>query len=72
MMDEVHGVKLLVANPPAYQTHRFLARHTAGQSLPLSEQLGARLFCMPTHPAMSDEDNAYIAAALIECIEALR
>ncbi len=72
MMDEVHGVRLLVANPPAYEAHQYLRRHTAGQSLPLSEELGARLFCIPTHPAMSDEDNAYIAAALIECVEALR
>ncbi len=72
MMDEVYGVRLLVANPPAYAVHHFLRRHTAGQSLPLSEELGARLFCIPTHPAMSDEDNAYIAAALIESIEALR
>ncbi len=72
MMDEVHGVKLLVANIPAYQSHHYLRRHTEGQSLPLSEELGARLFCLPTHPAMSDDDNAYIAAALIECIEALR
>ena len=72
MMDEVYGVRFLVANPPAYEVHNFLRRHTAGQSLPLSEELGARLFCIPTHPSMSDADNAYIAAALIECIEALR
>jgi dTDP-4-amino-4,6-dideoxygalactose transaminase len=36
------------------------------------DELGARLFCIPTHPAMSDEDNAYISAASIECIETLR
>jgi len=71
-MDETCGVRLLVANPPAYQAHAFLRRHTPGQSLPLSEELGARLFCIPTHPAMSDDDNAYISAALIECIETLR
>jgi perosamine synthetase len=72
MMDELHGVRLPVLNPPAYQVHKFLRRHTEGQSLPLSEELGARLFCIPTHPAMSDEDNAYISAALVDCIEVLR
>jgi perosamine synthetase len=71
-MDETYGVRLLVANPPAYQAHAFLRRHTPGQSLPLSDELGARLFCIPTHPAMSDDDNTYISAALIESIETLR
>ncbi len=72
MMDEVYGVRLIIANRPAYEAHKFLRRHTEGQSLPLSEELGARIFCIPTHPAMSPEDNAYIAAAVIECVEALR
>ncbi len=72
MMDEKYGVRLLVANPPCYEAHAFLRRHTQGQSLPLSNELGARLFCIPTHPSMSDADNAYISAALIESIEALR
>lgn len=72
MMDELYGVRLLIANPPAYKAHAFLRRQTPGQSLPLSDELGARLFCIPTHPAMSEEDNAYIGAALIECVEALR
>jgi dTDP-4-amino-4,6-dideoxygalactose transaminase len=72
MVDEKYGVRFLVANKPAYQAHNYLRRCTPGQSLPLSEELGARLFCVPTHPAMSDEDNAYIAAAIIECVEALR
>ena len=72
MMNEKYGVCFIVCNRPAYEAHKFLRRRTPGQSLPLSEELGARLFCIPTHPAMSDEDNAYIAAAIIECVEALR
>ena len=72
MMDEQYGVKCVVANPPVYTYRKILREHTAGQSLPLSELLGARLFCVPIHPAMSEQDNEYISAALIECIEALR
>jgi perosamine synthetase len=72
MMDGEYGVRLVVANPPAYEVHKFLRRQTAGQSLPLSEELGKRLFCVPIHPAMSGEDNEYIAAALIESVQALR
>ena len=72
MMDEEYGVRLLIANKPAYQARKFLREHTQGQALPLSEKIGERLFCIPTHPVMSDNDNEYIAAALIECIDRLR
>ncbi len=72
MMDQQYGVRLVVANPPAYEVHKFLRRQTEGQSLPLSEEMGRRLFCVPIHPAMSDEDNEYIMAALIESVLALR
>lgn len=72
MMDEEYGVRCLIANPPAYEVRKYLRERTPGQNLPLSNRLGRRLFCVPIHPAMSDEDNTYIAASLIECIERLR
>ncbi len=72
MMDEEYGVRLLVANPPVYTHRKFLRDRTPGQSLPLSENIGLRLFCVPCHPAMSDEDNEYICASLIECAERLK
>jgi dTDP-4-amino-4,6-dideoxygalactose transaminase len=71
-VSEQYGVKYVVANPPAYEAREFLREHTPGQRLPLSESLGKRLFCVPIHPAMSDDDNEFIAASLIECIEQLR
>lgn len=72
MMADEFGVKCLVANAPCYQARKFLREHTAGQDLPLSNEIGARLVCFPLHPAMSDEDNEYIAAAATECVERLR
>ena len=42
---------------------------TLGQDLPLSEQLGARLFCPALHPLMSEQDNDYIAAALDAAVQ---
>jgi perosamine synthetase len=72
MMKEKFGVGCVVANAPVYWGHKLLREHTAGQSLPVSEALGKRLFCVSIHPSMSEEDNEYVAAALIECIERLR
>ena len=68
IMDKKYGIKCIVANPPCYQTRKILKHHTKGQRLPRSNQIGKRLLCVPIHPAMSDGDNAYIAAALTETI----
>ena len=72
MMDEEFGVKCLVANPPCFEARKVLRDATPGQDLPLSREIGGRLFCLPMHPAMSEEDNEYIAAAVSECIDRLR
>lgn len=68
-MDEEFGVRCLVANRPGYETHPYLRAATPGQQLPLSDELGRRIFCVPIHPAMSEKDNEYICAALVECME---
>ena len=67
-----HGVQSVIANPPCHATHPFLRRHTQGVSLPVSEEIGRRLFCLPLHPAMSDADNEYISAALCEALDEVR
>ena len=72
MMDEEFGVGCIAANKPAYLTRKLLRDRTPGQVLPRSELLGERLICVPIHPAMREDDNEYIASALIECVERLR
>ncbi len=69
MLREDYGIGSEILNRPTYQQIPFVRRHTEGQHLPLSEELGARLFCASLHPLMSEEDNAYIAAAMQECLE---
>jgi dTDP-4-amino-4,6-dideoxygalactose transaminase len=71
-MNEEFGAGCVVANKPVYQVRKLLREHTAGQILPLSEEIGERLFCVAIHPAMTEEQNEYIAASLIECVEGLR
>ncbi len=72
IMADDYGVGCVVANPPVYLSRRLLREHTAGQSLPLSEEIGKRLFCVSIHPAMTEEDNLYAVSALIETVERLR
>lgn len=72
IMEEEFGIKCIVANRPCYKDRKILREHTRGQELSLSNEIGERMFCIPIHPAMPDEDNAFICAALIETVERLK
>jgi perosamine synthetase len=72
IMSDEYNVNTVVANPPTHSTIPYLREHTGNPSLPVSEEIGARLFCLPMHPCMSDEDNEYMCAALIESVAKLR
>jgi dTDP-4-amino-4,6-dideoxygalactose transaminase len=72
IIDGEYGVGCVVANPPCYLSDPFLGSQTPGQRLPLSEELGARLFCVSIHPLMTHEQNEYICAAVIESVERVK
>jgi dTDP-4-amino-4,6-dideoxygalactose transaminase len=72
MMGEEYGVGCVVANAPAYLSRKLLAEATPGQRVPRSEAIADRMICVSLHPAMTDDDNRYIAAALIRSVERLR
>lgn len=72
ILDQDYGVGCCIANPPTYLGHPWIRERTAGQALPLSEELGSRLFCVSLHPLMTAEQNEYIAAAVIEAVERVR
>jgi dTDP-4-amino-4,6-dideoxygalactose transaminase len=72
ILDQEYGVGCIVANPPTYAGHPYIREQTAGQTLPLTEEIAARLFCVSLHPLMTDEQNEYIAAAVIEAVERVR
>lgn len=69
ILQEQYGVGSLVLNRPTYQSKPFVRQNTLGQELPLSEELGARLFCPGLHPLMSEANNEFIAAAIDAAIE---
>jgi len=72
IMGEEYGVGCIVANPPMHTTIPFIRKHAVNTHLPVSEEIGARLFCVSLHPLMTPEDNEYVCAALIETVEKLR
>ncbi|HOJ20673.1 MAG TPA: DegT/DnrJ/EryC1/StrS family aminotransferase [Armatimonadota bacterium] len=72
ILKEQYKVECVVANPPVHNTVPYIAEHAPGQNLPISDEVGARIFCPPIHPYMPDEDNEYIAAAIWEAVLKLR
>ena len=73
LLDE-YGVGTAVCNPPVWEASPFIRRHTEDQlnSLPVSVLTARRLFGVSLHPQMTEEENAYIAAALWDAVERLR
>ena len=67
-----YGVGCMIGNPPVYRDSGFIRNATRGQRLPISDSLGRRIFCPSLHPLMTDGQNEYIAAAIIEAVGAIR
>ena len=72
LLADRYEVKCGIFNPPVHEMVSLIARHTEGQHLPISEEIGKRLLCPPIHPTMSDEDNENIAAAVWEAVAEVR
>ena len=72
IMREEYHVGCVVANPPVHNTVPFIKRHAGHFELPVSEEIAARLFCVSLHPSMTDEQNEFVCAALIESVERVR
>jgi len=68
LLKDKYGVSCGIFNPPVHLAVPHIRRNTEGLQLPISEELGLRLLCPPIHPAMSDQDNAYISAAIWEAV----
>jgi dTDP-4-amino-4,6-dideoxygalactose transaminase len=68
ILRDERGIGAEIANPPV-SLNPYIRRHTEGQALPLSEDLGRRILCPSLHPLMSEADNEYVAAAISEAIE---
>lgn len=69
LLRDEYGVDTVVANPPVQYAKKNIAEATKGQETPVSDLIGKRLFCVPTHPMMPREDNEHICAALWDAVE---
>ena len=61
----------MVGNAPVWEGHPLLRQAAEGQieNLPVTGDIGRRLFCVGLHPQMTEEENTYIAAAIWEATD---
>jgi len=72
ILKKKYRIGCIIANPPVYQVSAYIRGKTKGQKLPLADDLGGRIFCPSLHPLMTNEQNEYIAAAVIEAVTRVR
>ena len=65
------GVGAAIGNRPTYLKNQLLANVLQGQEVPIAEDVGSRLICLPIHSAMSEAVNGYITAAFCEVYESI-
>jgi perosamine synthetase len=72
IMQEQYGVVCAITNRPTYQRWPYIAEKCGIPKLPVSEDVGQRLLCPPIHPQLTEEQEMYICAALLETIETVK
>jgi dTDP-4-amino-4,6-dideoxygalactose transaminase len=61
-----------VTNKPTYLRWPYIAEKCGTPNLPVSEDIGQRLFCPPLHPLLNEEQEVYISASLLEVIDIIK
>lgn len=72
IMKEKFGIVCSVSNPPVYSRWPYIAKNCGTPNLKFSDEIGKRLFCPPLHPLLTEEQELYICAALLEAIEEVK
>ena len=72
IMQEKFGIVCSVTNKPTYLRWPYIAAKCGTPKLPVSEDIGQRLFCPPLHPLLSEEQELYVCASLLETIDVIR
>ena len=72
IMSEKFGIVCSITNPPTYMRWPYIAAKCGTPKLPVSEEIGRRLFCPPLHPLLTEEQELYICASLLETIDMIK
>jgi perosamine synthetase len=66
ILGDKYNIVCSVSNPPTYKRWEYIRRMCGDPGLPISEMIGSRLLCLPLYPLMTDQQNEFICAALVD------
>jgi dTDP-4-amino-4,6-dideoxygalactose transaminase len=72
IMSEKFGIVCSISNPPTYLRWPYIAKNCEFTRLEVSEDIGRRLLCPPLHPLLTEEQELYICASLLEAIDIVK
>ena len=72
IMKEKSGIVCSVSNPPTYQRWPYITAKCGNPMLKISEDIGRRLLCPPLHPLLTEEQELYICASLLNAIDIVK
>jgi perosamine synthetase len=69
ILEKQYGIVCSITNKPTYLRWPYIAATCGTPNLPFTEEIGERLFCPPLHPLLTEEQELYICASLLEAID---
>lgn len=66
LLKNQYGIVCSISNPPTYKRWSYIKEKCGVPELPVSDDVGRRLFCPPIHPLMSEKLNEYICASITD------
>ena len=72
MLAEDYNVGAFDADGRLYKTDQYVAEHTKDRRLPVTDELSERIICPSLQGFMTEEENTYICAALVDAVERIK
>lgn len=72
IMEKEFGIVCSITNRPTYLRWPYIAKMCGTPNLKISEDIGRRLFCPPLHPLLTEDQERYICASLLETIDRIK
>jgi len=72
MLVEDYNVGCFDADARLYKRDQYIIEHTKDQRIPISDEISERILCPSLQGFMSEEENTYICAAIVDAVERIK
>jgi len=72
MLREDYNVGSFDADVRIYKHDPYIVENTVGQKVPLSDEISERIICPSLQTLMTEEENTYICAAIVDAVERIK